>query len=107
MTMLFLLQIEVKGPITSPLEEFLEGGVKSMEVLQSFRQQGKILAGGWSPVRRWGCFIFNVDSAEELSTLMGQLPLLTVAECEVAPLNSMEFTLEMHRQALAQVRASK
>lgn len=105
--MLFFVKAEVKGMVPLPPEQLLELAVKEWETVISYRQQGKILAGGALAGRKGGCGIWNVESAEELHTLLFQLPLFPFLECEIIPLIPVEYALEGTKQALAAVRASK
>ena len=67
--MLFLFRGEVKGVAPLPPEQFMELAVKQVETLMSYKQQGKILAGGIMAGRRGSYAIWNVDSIEELQKL--------------------------------------
>ncbi|MBA7491093.1 hypothetical protein ES702_01638 [subsurface metagenome] len=105
--MLFFVKAETKGAFPLPPEETLELVVKEWETVISYKQQGKILAGGALAGRKGGCGIFDVDSSEELNTLVSQLPCFPFSEWEIIPLNTTEYALESAKQALASVRASK
>ena len=105
--MLFFVKGELKGAVPLPPEQFLELVVKEWETIISYRQQGKVLAGGALAGRKGGGGIFNVDSAEELHTLVSQLPMFLFVEWEIIPLNTAEYALEGAKQALASLRASK
>lgn len=105
--MLFFVRGELKGAFPLPREQALELVVKEWETVISYRQQGKVLAGGALAGRKGGCGIFDVDSTEELHTLVSQLPMFPFIEWEVIPLVAPEYTLEGAKQALAAVRESK
>ena len=105
--MLFYVKGELKGALALPPEQSLELVVKEWETSISYRKQGKILAGGALAGRKGGCGIWNVDSAEELHTLVSQLPLFPFIEWEIIPLFPAEVALEGYKQALASMRASK
>ena len=105
--MLFFVKAEIKGAFPLPPEETLELAVKEWETVISYKQQGKILAGGALAGRKGGCGIVDVDSSEELDTLVSQLPMFPFCEWEIIPLNTPEYALESAKQALASVRASK
>lgn len=105
--MLFFVKCELKGAVPLPPEQFLELVLKSWETVISYRQQGKILAGGNFAGRKGACQIYNVDSAEELDTLVSQLPVFPFLEYELIPLTTDEHALESTKQALAAMRASK
>ena len=105
--MSFFVKAETKGAFPLPPEETLELVVKEWETVISYRQQGKVLAGGALAGRKGGCGIFDVDSPEELHTLVSQLPMFPFVEWEVIPLNTPEYALEGAKQALAAVRGSR
>ena len=103
--MLFFVKGEVKGILPLPPEQSLELRVKEWETIMSYREQGKALAGGAMAGLKGGCGIFNVDSVEELHTLVCQLPAFPYCEWEIIPLVSVEYALEHAKQSLAAVRA--
>jgi len=105
--MLFLLKSELKGAFPLPLGQWMELVVKNTETLISYKQQGKILAGGPASNAKGGYFILDVDSNEELQGLVSRLPLFPFSDSEVIPLVTLEQALEPAKQALAQVQASK
>ena len=72
-----------------------------------YRQQGKVVAGGALAGRKGGCGIFDVDSTEELHTLVSQLPMFPFIEWEIIPLNTVEYALELAKQALVAVQGSQ
>ena len=91
--MLFLLGCEMKGVSSQPQEQLLELGMKNVETLMTYKQQGKILAGGAMAGRKGSYAIFDVDSIEELQRLVAQLPMFPFMEIELIPLISWEQTL--------------
>ena len=105
--MLFFVKGELKGAFPLPPEQFLELAVKEWETSMSYREQGKILAAGALAGRKGGCGIWDVDSTEELDTLVSQLPLFPFIEWEIIPLTAPEHAIELVKQALASLRASK
>jgi len=105
--MLFYVKGELKGVVPLPPEQLLELVVKESETIISYRKKGKVLAGGTLAGRKAGCGIFNVDSPEELHTLVSQLPMFPFCEWEIIPLIPTEVALEGNKQALASMRASK
>jgi muconolactone D-isomerase len=107
MTMLFLFKGEVKGVAPLPPEQFMELAVKQVETLMSYKQQGKILAGGVMAGRRGSYAICDVDSNEELQGLVAQLPMFPFIEVELTPLTNYEHALESTKQSLASLRASR
>jgi muconolactone D-isomerase len=107
MTMLFLFKGEIKGTTPVPSEQFFELAVKQVETLMSYKQQGKILAGGIMAGRKGSYAIWNVDSVEELQRLMAQLPMFPFGENELIPLISYEQALESAKRLQASMRESK
>jgi len=108
MTMLFFVKGEMTSAFPLPREQTLELVVKEWETEISYRQQGKVLAGGALAGRHGGCGIFDVDSTEELDTLVSQLPVFPfIWDWEIIPLTPVEYALEGAKQALAAVRESR
>ena len=105
--MLFFVKGEMKGVPPIPPEQILELAVKEAETVISYQKQGKVLAGGFLACRKGGCSIWNVDSIEELHTLVSQLPLFTFLEWEIIPLITREYAMEGLKKTLAALRASK
>ena len=105
--MLFLFKGELKGEYPLPPEQFLEVAVKQTETLTSYRQQGKVLAGGIMAGRKGGYAIFDVESSEELHRLVSQLPMNPFIETEITPLISYEHASESAKQVLASLAAAK
>lgn len=100
--MLFFFKGEVKGAFPLPLKQWAELVVKQTETLISYKQQGKLLAGGPSANAKSGYFILDVGSLEELQGLVSQLPLFPFMDPELVPLVNMnEQTLELAKQMLA------
>lgn len=92
--MLVLFKGEVKGvPPISP-KEFFELSTKQVESLNSYKQGGKILAGGIIAGRKGSYAIFDVDSIEELQGLVAQTPMYPFIEVELVPLISYELAIE-------------
>ena len=105
--MLFYVKGELKGVAPLPPEQIMELAIKESETVISYREKGKVLAGGILAGRKAGCGIFNVDSPEELHALVSQLPMFPFCEWEIIPLIPREVALEGTKQALASMRASK
>ena len=64
----------------------------------SYKQRGKILAGGVIAGRKGSYAIFEVDSIEELQGLVAQTPLFPFIEVELIPLISYEMALELSKK---------
>ena len=92
--MLFFVKGELKGAFPLPREQTLELAVKEWETLISYRQKGKVLAGGTLAGRKGGCGIMSADSTEELHTLVSQLPMFPFIEWDSISLNTFEYALE-------------
>ena len=92
--MLVLFKGEVKGVHPIPPNEFFELATKQVETLNSYKQQGKILAGGVIAGRKGSYAIFDVSSIEELQGLIAQTPMYPFIEVELIPLISYELALE-------------
>ena len=105
--MLFFVKGEVKGAPPLPPEQLLELAVKDWETMLSYGKQGKVLAGGGLAGQKGGCGIFDVDSAEELDTLVSQMPCFPFCEWEITPLVSVEYALEHTKRRLACSARSK
>jgi muconolactone D-isomerase len=102
--MLFYVKGESTGAPPLPPDEVYELVVKEWETIISYQQQGKILAGGALAGRRGGCVIFDVDSIDELHTLISQMPLFAFVEWEIIPLISSEYALAGAKQTLAKLQ---
>jgi len=92
--MLMLFKGEAKGTAPLPPKEFFELSGKQVETLSSYKQQGKILAGGIMAGRKGSYAIFDVGSIEELQRLVAQLPMFPFIEVELIPLITYEHALE-------------
>lgn len=105
--MLYLFKGETKGLVSIPPEQFFERAVKQVEALVSYKQQGKILAGGIMAGRRGSYAIFDVESIEELQKLLTQMPMNPFTENEIIPLISYEQAKESAKQAKELMREPK
>ena len=105
--MLVLFKGEVKGTLPMPPEQFFKLTVKHIESLVSYKQDGKILAGGIIAGSKGSYAIFDVDSIEELQKLVAQLPLFPFGEFKLVPLISYELAHESAKKRLASMNESK
>jgi len=105
--MLFYVKGESTGVPPLPPDQVYELVVKEWETIISYKQKGKILAGGALAGRRGGCAIFDVDSIDEIHTLISQMPLFPFIQWEIIPLISSEYALEKAKQALSELQGSK
>jgi muconolactone delta-isomerase len=78
----------------------------SHDVLKNLKSEGKLLAGGYSVGERAGAFIFEVDSNEELDSLLQGLPYWGLIKFKVTPLQDVEGRQERDRQQAEQIEQS-
>ncbi len=100
--MLVLFKGETKGTVPIQPDKYFELAVKQVETLMSYKEQGKILAGGIIAGKRGSYAIFDVDSIEELQKLISQMPILPYIENEIVPLVSYELA----RESASKIKAS-
>jgi muconolactone D-isomerase len=96
-TVLVLFKGEAKGTELPP-EQFFQLATRQTETFKSYKQQGKILAGGVIAGRKGSYAIFDVESIEELQGLVAQTPMYPYIEVELTPLISYEFASETARK---------
>ena len=104
--MLFFVKGESTGVPPLPPDQVYELVVKEWETLISYKEEGKILAGGAMAGRRGGCAIFDVDSSDALHTLISKMPLFPFIAWEIIPLISSESALERTKQTLAELQGA-
>jgi muconolactone delta-isomerase len=80
--------------------------VPSHEVLTNLKAEGKLVAGGYSVGERAGAFIFEVDSNEELDSLLQSLPYWGLIKFRVTPLQDVEGRRERDLQQADQIEQS-
>lgn len=105
--MLYLVKAELKGAPPVPPEQWMELLVKEMKTEKGYQKQGQILAQGDFAGGKGGCYIYDVESNEELHKLLSQLPTFTFLDWEVIPLLSREQNLELVKQTQASMPESK
>ena len=105
--MLYLVKSELKGALPCPLEQWMELLLKEMETETGYLKQGKILAQGDFAGRKGSCYIYDVESNEELHKLLGQLPTFSFIDWEVIPLLSREQNLKLIKQMQASMPEPK
>lgn len=105
--MLFLVKSESKGAYPLPPEEFLPLVAKHLEAVTEQEKQDKILAQGALAGAKGSYHIYDVESSEELHTLICELPLFPFGDWEIVPLISNEKAMESVKQSLASVRGQK
>ena len=99
--MLYFVRAEMKGMPPLPPKQWIELIEKEMEMEIEYQKQGKILAQGDYAGGKGGVYIYDVESNEELHSLICRIPSIAFLEWEVKPLLSPEDNLEMIKQAKA------
>src|SRR5215210_6388202 len=97
------------GPLLPPdqlVELIRQLVVPSHDALTNLRAEGKLLAGGYSVGERAGAFIFEVDSNEELDSLLQGLPYWGLVKMKVTPLQDVEGRRERDYQQVEQIEQS-
>jgi muconolactone delta-isomerase len=94
------------GPLLPP--DQLAGMIRqailpSHDVLTNLKSEGKLIAGGYAVGERAAAFIFEVDSNEELDSLLQNLPYWGVVKMKVTPLQDIEGRRERDRQQADQI----
>jgi muconolactone delta-isomerase len=77
--------------------------VPSHDVLTNLKAEGKLLAGGYAVGERAAAFIFEVDSNEELDSLLQGLPYWGMVKMKVTPLQDIEGRRERDLQGAEQI----
>jgi muconolactone delta-isomerase len=94
------------GPLLPPdqLAGMLRQAVlPSHDVLTNLKAEGKLLAGGYAVGERAAAFIFEVDSNEELDSLLQGLPYWGLVKMKATPLQDIEGRRERDRQQAEQI----
>jgi muconolactone D-isomerase len=104
MIMLFLFKGESTGTVPIPPDQFMEIAVNQVEALNRLKKQGKILAGGVMVGRKGSYAIWDVDSTEELQSILTQLPMFPFTEAEIVPLLDYDQAAESAKRALAAIK---
>ena len=78
----------------------------SHDALTNLKAEGKLIARGYSVGERSGAFIFEVDSNEELDSLLQGLPYWGLIKFRVTPLQEVEGRRERDRQQAEQIEQS-
>lgn len=99
--MLYFVQAELIGDYPVPPEQWFDLVVKHLEFILEYKKKGKILIHGAFVGRQSGCFIWNVDSNEELHSLLTQQPLWPFMDWDIIPLISTEHALKSVQQSIA------
>lgn len=94
------------GPLLPP--DQVAGMIRQMilpshDAIANLKAEGNVIAGGYSVGERAGAFIFDVDSNEELDTLLQGLPFWGMIKFRVTPLEDVEGRRERDRQQAEQI----
>ncbi|EHQ88433.1 muconolactone Delta-isomerase [Desulfosporosinus youngiae] len=98
--MLFLAKAELNQVPPFTPEQSKEIMVQGWENAINYQKQGKILAQGAFAGRKGGCVIWDVDSFEELHSLISQSPIFPFLDMEIIPLISIENCMENTKRVL-------
>jgi len=96
--MLYFVRAELKSAPSLPPKQWIELLIKEFEIELDYQKQGKILAQGHYAGSKGGCYIYDVESNDELHRLVCGLPTISFLNWEVAPLVSPEQNLQMIKQ---------
>ncbi len=105
--MLYSVKCELKSGYPLPPEQWLELVLENMRDVADYKKQGKIVVHGTPVGRQAGYMIWDVDSNQELQTLVTRLPVWPFMEWEIIPLISIQEVIESVEHSLAAVRANK
>jgi muconolactone D-isomerase len=84
--MLYFVRAEMKGAPVLPPKQWIELLMKEFKIEIGYQKQGKILAQGHYAGGKGGCYIYDVESNEELHRLICTLPSMAFLDWEVKPL---------------------
>lgn len=94
------------GPLLPP-QQFLgmlrQAVLPGHEALDSLKSEGKILAGGFPVGERAIAFILELDSPEELDSVLMGIPFWGIVKTKVTPLQDFEGRREQDRQFAEQL----
>ena len=97
------------GPLLPP-DQFAgmlrQAILPSHDVLTNLKAEGKLLAGGYAVGERAAAFIFEVDSNEELDSLLRSLPYWGLVKMKATPLQDIEGRREGDRQLAERLEQS-
>ncbi len=101
--MLYYVQADMIGGYPLPPEQWLNLVVKQLELIIELKKQGKILIHGAFVGRQSGCFIWDVDSNEELQSLLTGLPLWPFMDWDIVPMISTETGLATVKKSISEL----
>ena len=97
------------GPLLPP-QQFVgmlrQAVLPGHEALGSLRSEGKIVAGGFPVGERAIAFILELDSPEELDSLLQGIPFWGITKTKVTPLQGFEERHAQDRQFTEQLEQS-
>lgn len=101
--MLYYVQADMIGGYPLPPKQWLDLVVKQLELIIELKKQGKILIHGAFVGRQAGCFVWDVDSNEELQSLLTGMPLWPFMDWDIAPMISTEAGLASVKTSLSEL----
>ena len=104
--MLYLTTCELVGGYPVAAEQWLELVLAGMEQVLALREQGKIVQHVCFAGRQAGAILWDVESNNELQTLLAALPFWPFMEWEIVPVITTEQSIESLKTALAAVRGN-
>jgi len=103
--MLFLVIGHPKeGRVLPSKREFLELVVKEWETVIAHRETGQVVEVYGFDDGTGGIVVFDVESREELDSLLNELPLDPYADWDVLPLIEADVGLEKAKKKLAELQ---
>ena len=86
------------GPPPEAEEKLLDAEIASLEIIEGWKKQGKILFSGAFANGMGGFIVFEYDSIEELYADLQSLPSFGQRRWTVTPLVSLGTALELARK---------
>jgi len=77
--------------------------IPSLDMMKRMENDGKV-TGGFFVGQTSGMFIFSVEDEMELDKILASIPIMNVYDIEIAPLQSINSTLEHNRRIVEDVR---
>jgi muconolactone delta-isomerase len=90
-------------PPEQAMQTIEQAVVPSFQMLAQLEQQGKV-KGGTFPGERGGGFVVEVDSYEELDSMMNHLPFFGLVKWQVKPLMSFQANSQQLPQYIQDIR---
>ncbi len=94
------------GPLLAP-QQFLgmlrQAVLPGHEALNTLKSEGKIVAGGFPVGERAIAFILELDTPEELDSVLMDIPFWGIVKTKVTPLQDFEDRRDQDRQFAEQL----